>query len=168
MGFLARIFGAVPSDEQGGIRLEEAEPWEVSPTRDVERFLRALSPLVPDGSILYLEDTAETHVAEYLQGVSGPGQARVAVGTIWPRPDCYHVPLTSATAEAFARFLEQHPAGFVCAHCHVYHDGLVVLEWHDAFMSDPMYVSRTIGRGKVAEFAARLGSSFGTRAGGAG
>ena len=160
MNFLARIIGAVSKEERDGIRLDEPEPWKVSPTRDVERFLRALPPLVPDGSILYLEGTGERHVAEYLERVSGPAEARVAMGTIWPRPDCYHVPLTSATTEAFAQFLEQHPAGYACSHCHVYNGSSILLEWHDAFMTDPMNVSRTIGREKVAEFAARLGSSF--------
>lgn len=154
------MFGAVPKEEQGGIRLDEPEPWAVSPTTDVVRFLRALPSLVPDGSILYLEGTGEPHVAEYLERVAGPAQTRVAIGTIWPRPDCYHVPLTPTTTERFAQFLEQRPAGYVCTHCHVYLDGLVLLQWHDAFMTDPMYLSRSIGDKKVAEFAARLASSF--------
>ena len=109
---------------------------------------------------MYFEDTGESHVADYLERVSIPAQAQVAVGTIWPRPDCYHVPFTAATAEAFAQFLEQRPAGYVCTHCHVYHNGVVLLQWHDAFISDPMYLSREISPEKVAEFAARLGSSF--------
>jgi hypothetical protein len=163
MGFLARIFGAVPREEQGGIRLEEAEPWQVSATKDVERFLRALPLLFPEGAVAYFEATGEAHVAEYLSRVSVPAQAQVAVGTIWPRPDCYHVPLSSATMEAFAQFLEQRPAGYVCTHCHVYRDRAVLLEWHDAFDSDPIYVSRVISREKIAEFAERLGSSHSIR-----
>jgi hypothetical protein len=162
MGFLARFFGAVPSEEQGGIRLEEPEPWHVSPTKDVTRFLRALPALVPEGSIAYFEDSGESHVADYLSRVSVPAQAQVAVGTIWPRPDSYHLPLTVATAEAFAQFLEERPAGYVCTHCHVYRSGSVLLQWHDAFATDPIYISRSISREKVAEFAERLGSSLNT------
>ncbi|HEV2668562.1 MAG TPA: hypothetical protein VG324_26840 [Blastocatellia bacterium] len=113
---------------------------------------------------MYFEGTGESHVAEYLDRVSIPPQAQVAVGTIWPRPDCYHVPLIAATTEAFAQFLEQRPAGYVCTHCHVYRNGSVLLEWHDAFISDPMYLSREVSPEKVAEFAARLGSSFGREA----
>ena len=45
-------------------------------------------------------------------------------------------------------------------HVAEYLDGLVLLQWHDAFMTDPMYLSRSIGDKKVAEFAARLASSF--------
>ena len=160
MGFLARLFGGVPKEEWTGIRLTDTEPWCVSPTKDVERFVRALPSLVPDGSIVYFEDTAEAHVKRYLQSVSVPSQIRLALGTVWPRPDCYHVPLTPETMETLAAFLDKTPAGFFCAHCHVYRDGVVLLEWHDAFTNVPMYISRTIDHEAVAAFAARLGSSL--------
>ena len=159
MGFLARLFGAVPKDEWGGMRLADAKPWCVSPTKNVERFVRALPALMPSGSIVYFEDTAEPHVRRYLESVSVPSQVRVAIGTIWPRPDSYHVPLTAETMEALAAFLDKNPAGFFCAHCHVYRDGVVLLEWHDAFINDPMYISRTISADAVARFAQTLGSS---------
>jgi hypothetical protein len=163
MGFLARLFGAVPREEWGGIRLADSAPWCVSPTRDVELFVRALPPLMPSGSIVYFEGTAEPHVRRYLQSASVPAQARLAIGIIWPRPDCYHVPLTAETMEALALFLEQNPAGYFCTHCHVYRDGIVLLEWHDAFINDPMYVSQTISDDAVARFAQALGSSVSDR-----
>ena len=163
MGFLARLFGAVPKNEWGGIHLMDAQPWCVSPTKDVERFVRALPLLMPAGSIVYFEDTAESHVREYLQTVSVPAQAEIAVGVIWPRPDSYHVPLTAETMERLAAFLERNPAGFFCTHCHVYRDGVVLLQWHDAFIGDvPMYISRTIGADAVTRFAQTLGSSVST------
>ena len=160
MGFLARLLNAVPKEEREGIRLVDTEPWCVSPTRDVERFVRALVPLLPPGSVVYFEGTAEPHVRRYLERASVPAQARVAMGTIWPRPDCYHVPLTPATMESIAAFLQENPAGFFSAHCHVYRDGVVLLEWYDAFINDPMYISRTISAGAVATFAQALGSSL--------
>ena len=158
MGFLARLFHAVPKEERVGIRLNETNPWRVSPTNDASRFLRALPALVPEGATIYFEGTGEPHVTEYLRRVSTPGQAKVAVGTIWPVPDCYHVPLTAENCEAFAQFLKQQPAGFVCEHCHVYHQGSVLLEWYDAFGANPIHVSRVVSPEMVAEFAARLGS----------
>lgn len=160
MGFLARLFGGVPREEWTGIRLTDTEPWCVSPTKDVERFVRALPSLVPAESIVYFEDTAEPHVKRYLERVAVPSQTRLAIGTIWPRPDCYHVPLTPETMEALATFLEQAPAGYFCAHCHVYRNDVVLLEWHDAFTKVPMYVSRTLDRHTVAMFATALGCSL--------
>jgi hypothetical protein len=162
MGFLARLFGAVGRSERDGIRLTDDEPWRVSPTRDVDRFLRALPALMPPGSVAYFEATAEAHVGPYLLSVSVPAQAQVALGTIWPRPDCYHVPLTAEQMQALTGFLEKHPAGFFCTHCHVYHDGVVLLQWHDAFINDPMYISRAIDEESVVQFAQAIGSSVST------
>src|SRR5688572_14347325 len=159
MGFLARLFGAPPKKEWSGIHLTDTDPLCVSPTRDVERFIRALPSLMPPGSVVYFEDTAEPHVTRYLESVSVPPQVRLAIGTIWPRPDSYHVPLTPETMDALALFLDRNPAGFFCAHCHIYRDDVVLLQWHDAFINDPMYISRTIGADAVDRFAQALGSS---------
>jgi hypothetical protein len=159
MNFFSRLFGAVPASERDGIRLAEADPWVVSPTRDVERFLRALPLLCPEGGVAYFEDTAEAHVAEFLKTQSIPAPIHVAVGTIWPRPDCYHVPLTTETMEALAAFLEARPAGFFCSHCHVYRDRTVLLGWYDSFMNVPLYVSRMLPVEVVEAFARALGSS---------
>jgi hypothetical protein len=160
MGFLARLFGAVPREEQDGIRLTEAEPWLLRPTKDVARFLRALPSLVPENSIAYVEGTGEAHVAKCLQRVSIQPQVRVAIGTIWPKPDSYHLPLTEGNVEALAVFLEENPAGCFCDHFHVYRDGEVLLEWHDAFSDDPIYVSRSVGEHAIARFTEALGSSY--------
>ena len=162
MGFLARLFGAVGRKERDGIHLTDDEPWRVSPTRDVERFVRALPALMPPGSVVYFEDTGEPHVGRYLLSVSVPAQAQVAAGTIWPKPDCYHVPLTAEDMDALADFHEKEPAGFFCTHCHVYRDGVVLLQWHDAFINDPIYISRTISDESVAQFAQAIGSSVST------
>lgn len=166
MGILARFFRWVPAPDRSGIRLEDHHPWEVTATNDVERFLRALPLLVPAGAIAYFEGTGEPHVAEYLRRISVPPSVQVALGTIWPRPDCYHVPITVQNMEALAALLEERPAGYFCSHCHVYEGESVLLEWHDAFTGDPMRVSRRIGAEKVSRFAAALGSSYGPIAAG--
>ena len=160
MSLLSRMLGYVPRDEQGGIRLEDKEPWRVNSTRDVARFLRALELLVPDGSIAYFEDTGEKHVAEYLRKAAIAPAVRVATGTIWPKPDCYHVALTPGAAEELADFLDHNPCSFFCAHLHVYRDRNILLQWYDAF-DDPMYVSRTVDEGVVSAFASALGVTYG-------
>lgn len=162
MGFVARFLGILPKAERGGIRLRDAEPWRVSPTKDVELFVRALPVLVPEGSLAYFEGTGESHVAKYLSEVSVPAQMQVALGTIWPRPDHYHVPVSHESMQALAAFLDDAPTGYFCTHCHVHRNGVILLEWHDAFMDDPMYVSRAISEHAVREFATRLGSTLST------
>ena len=159
MGLISRLLERL---SPAGLRLDEPDAWDVTGTGDVERFLRAICLLAPPGSFAYFEGTAEPHVAEYLRGVSVAAPVHVAVGTIWPRPDTYHVPVTAEAMEAMAAFLERNPAGFFCAHCHL-HDGVsVLLQWYDAFGAnpDPMQVSRRVGEEAVRAFSAALGSSY--------
>ncbi len=159
MTFLSRLLRVVPKSERGGIRLDEPDPWVVAPTQDVELFLRALPRLAPDGAMVYFEDTGERHVRDYLRRVAVEPRVQVAIGTVWPRPDRYHVPLTSVSMQELADFLAANPAGFFCAHCHVYRGTSVLLEWDDAFSDVPMYVSSAVPIETVDAFAAALGSS---------
>ncbi len=161
MTILSRLLRSVPKSERGGIRLDEADPWVVTPTKDVQRFLRALPHLAPEGATVYFEGTGESHVADYLWRVAIEPRVQVAIGTIWPRPDRYHVPLTSDATQKLADFLIAKPAGYFCSHCHVYRGVSVLLEWHDAFWNDPMYISRDVPVETVDGFAAALGSSRG-------
>jgi len=160
MGILARLLGAVPKEEQGGIRLKDDNPWRVEPTRDFERFLRALPMLCSERGVAYFEGTGEPHVTEYLSARAMPPSVRVAVGTIWPRPDTFHLPLTRTAMEDFAAFLERRPAGYLCTHCHVLCDGAILLQWHDAFGSDPMYLPHGLAEDMVASFAQAIGCSY--------
>ena len=111
MGLSLDSLGLSRKRNGGGIRLGEAEPWRVSPTKDVELFVRTLPVLVPEGSLAYFEGTGESHVAKYLSEVSVPAQMQVALGTIWPRPDYYHVPVSQESMEALAAFLDDAPTG---------------------------------------------------------
>ena len=62
--------------------------------------------------------------------------------------------------EDLAAFLDDASTGYFCTHCHVYRNGAILLEWHDAFMHEPLYVSRTISEHVVCEFANGLGSTL--------
>lgn len=160
MSLLSRLLGSVPHKERGGIRLEDKEPWRIEATRDPARFLRALHILARAGSVMYFEDTGEKHVAGYLRGAASTPAVRVAPGTLWPRPNCYHVAWTPAAAEKLADFLDRNPCGFFCAHLHLYCGQSVLLQWHDAF-DDPIYVSRAVEEEAVSRFAQALGVPYG-------
>jgi hypothetical protein len=159
VGWLARLFGNASPDQRPGIALEDREPWQVGATKDVERFLRAVPVLGGDGTFIYFEDTLERHVRDYLGSVSVEPSVRVQTGTIWPQPDCHHLPLTGETMEALAGFLERQPAALLSIHVLVYRDAAVLLQWYDAFDA-PLYLARTIPESTVAAFAGRLGSRY--------
>lgn len=160
MGILGRLLGRTAASGEPGLHMDEPECWEVSGTRDVERFLRALLILAPEKATVYFEGTAEPHIAECLRAVAIPPPVRIAVGTMWPRPDWYHVPLTAERMQRIASVLEAHPAGYFCSHLHVHDGSAILLQWHDAFGHDPMLVSRSVGEEAVKTFAAAIGSSY--------
>jgi hypothetical protein len=70
------------------------------------------------------------------------------------------VPCTSELLETLAQRLESEPNPYLCTHLHAYAAGSVLLEWHDAFESDPMRVSREIEEAAVSAFAGALGTGY--------
>ncbi len=163
MGFIAKLFNAVPAAERKGISLDYRLPqWKVSKTSELPSFLRALADLVPDGSILYLEGgTPPPTLLTFLKERSVAEQAHVAMSTIWPRPMFFHLPATRENLCALADLAETCATPEAAIHMHVYHAGLVLLQWYDAF-SDPFYISKVIPEDKVKAFCGRLSIQYAT------
>jgi len=163
MGFLSKLFGAVPADERKGIFLDYRIPqWKVTRASDLPSFLRALSDLVPDGSILYLEDgTPPAAMLKFLQERSVPEQAHLAMGTIWPRPLTFHLPATRENLYALAQLAEHCATPEMAIHLHIYYANHVLLQWFDAF-SDPFYVSKEIPEDKLKVFCRELSLHYET------
>jgi hypothetical protein len=160
MGLLATLLGAAPKSEWGGLHLEEAGAWEVEPTRDQPTFLRALPKLLPDGSRLYFEGTTEREVEHFLSARTVLDPEKIAIGTVWPRPKRYHVPYSEDLVHALAELLEKTSISYLCTHVHAYIRGKVLLEWHDAFDSDPVRISRSLDEAAVSAFAAALRTGY--------
>ena len=59
-----------------------------------------------------------------------------------------------------ADLITQERISLPCTHLHVHDGKQVLLEWHDAFSDDPMYVASCIPRDRVAEFARQIGVKF--------
>jgi hypothetical protein len=162
MNFLKRMMQRRPTSKMNDIQFNEKNPWVLTPTSDVSRFLRALPLLFPEPSVAYFEDTGEKQVAGCLQQVSISVPAHLARGTIWPKPDCYHVSLTPESMETIAAFLDHHPAGYFCTHLHVHRESQILLAWYDAFSRYPMWISRTIDEERVKAFASAILATVGS------
>jgi hypothetical protein len=160
MTVASRVLGFAPKAERQGVCLDDPRPWCVTSGTDVKRFVRALPLLTPDGGVAYFEGTGDPRVAAFLGRLAIEPTVQVAAGTAWPRPDFYHLPVTTELMEALARFLDESEIGFFCTHAHIYRDGAVVLQWHDAFGKAPMRLSRTIAEDVVREFARALGGQL--------
>ena len=156
VSLLSRLFGYASRDEADGARLADPHPWVVPPSRDAGAMLRALPILLPRGGFVYFEGTTEAAFESWARAHAVSVQLKIAYGTIWPKPDWFHVPLDPALMQEAAGLIERNGIALPSIHIHV-HDGVtVLLEWHDAFVDDPMYVSSAIPREAVEAFASSM------------
>ncbi len=162
MGWVGKIFGVVPKEERDGIRLNREQPfWEVDGTKDAAAVFRALHDLLPEGSILYLEDGfPDKSIRAFFDRYAIPEQAHVALGTMWRSTNRIHVPATRETLTELATLAEHHAAPELAIHFHVYKDGKMLLEWYDGFFTDPMYLDSSLSESAIATFANALGVQY--------
>ncbi len=157
MGWLSRLFRAVPREEREGIHLDEnSAHWQISCPKDFHKFLLALIDLIPEGSIAYLEDGSPTkELKHFFTQRSVPEVSHVEMGTTCPRPLVFHLLATRENLTDLAEISEHHALPEVAIHFHIYKDGQVLLQWYDAG-SDPILVSVEIPRQNIEDFCEKL------------
>ena len=161
MGWLGRLLGATPKWKLKGIRLDTRKPfWALEGKTEFPRFLRALVIFLPEESVLYFEDGSPTgKLLKFFKTRAIAEQARVAAATLWPNPRCYHVPATTENLTELAELAESCAEPELAIHFHVYSNGKVLLEWHDAF-ANPMLISGDIPKDRIRDFASTLGMQY--------
>jgi hypothetical protein len=161
MGWFARIFNAVPKEEQDGLSLDDRKRhWEVVGKTDGPTLFRALQGFLPDGAILYFEDCcSKGDFKRFLEAASIPEQVHITYGTIWPRPSVFHVPAAPDNLEKLAELAEHCAEPEVAIHFHVYTKEEMLLQWYDAF-DDPMLLSSRFSESDVSRFCAKLGMTY--------
>ena len=156
MRLLSRILGIVPREERDGIRLTDTECWRVAPVRDAALYFRALLHLLTPEAVLYLEGSTESSVPAFARAHPADRSPQLAVGTIWPYPDRYHVPASAGNVSQLADVIEQHRIALPAIHTHLYEKDAILAEWFDAFTDDPIYVASSYPEDTVRLFAERL------------
>jgi|ERR1043166_2584933 hypothetical protein len=159
MGFFARLFRAAPKDHLRGASLGAERAWSITRITDPGTFVQALPRLVPPGSILYLEGVYSDEIIDYLRQHTAEHTLKIAGGTIWPKPQCFHLPITDQTALDLARVSQGHVAPEICAHLHIYRDDQVLASWYDAF-SDPLRISTSIPENQIQDFCRDLQCTY--------
>ncbi len=157
-GWLGKLFNATPKEKLNGIRLDTSRPyWEVKGKTTFASLLRALGDFLPEGCILYFEGgSRDRKLLEFFNAHATSEQTHVAIGILWPSPVYYHVPATPQNLAELARLAESHAEPELAVNFHVYRDGKVLLQWHDAF-SGPMLLDGEIPESKVQALASALG-----------
>ena len=157
MGILSKLFRATPKQELKGISLNVNDPfWELEGKTNFPALLRALTEILPENTILYFEGgSPRGPLLDFLNTQSIPERTHVVVGTLWPRPLCYHVPVTTENIAVLTEISERIAEPELAVHFHVYCNDEIILQWHDAF-SDPMLLSGKLTAEKVQAFAEKL------------
>ncbi|MHC4105896.1 MAG: hypothetical protein ACYS18_07690 [Planctomycetota bacterium] len=160
MGFLSKVFGYVPAEERKGIYLADRPCWEISGVKDFPAMLKALCDLVPAGSVLYLEGgDPPKKIRLFLEARTATKTYKVEMGTIWPRPKCFHMQMTTENIKGLAELAEKCASPEIAIHLHVYKVGKMLLQWYDAFF-DPLLVSKEIPETLIREFCDKLGAKY--------
>jgi len=163
LSFLSRLLGYATKQEAAGATLGKGERWVIAPPRDAAATLRALPILFPGGAFAYFEGTTNAAFAAWLSAHSVASPLKVALGTIWPRPDFYHVPLGPELLAQAADLIARKGIVVPAIHFHVHDGERILLEWHDAFCGNPLAVAGLVPRDRVQEFARTIGANDATR-----
>lgn len=157
MSWLSKIINYVPAAERRGISLDERNCWRIDLKKsDISLFIREMGILFPRASVVYLEGTAiDPDIQEYLRSIRAEKTTKLEMGTIWPRPRVFHIPLFDEHLQKLAEFTDTHAMPEVCDHLHVYKDDEVLLQGHDIW-DKIVYVSNRIDEGLIKEFCARV------------
>lgn len=147
--------------ELDGIVLDDEVCWAIDgrSVRDFGVFFRSLGILFPQGGTLYFEGGPAPEVKEFFLSSPAPETAKVARGTIWPKPCTHHIPLTQANLDQLADLEDRHALPEICDHFHVYREAEMLLMGHD-FGSDPIYVSTKVDETRVKEFCLAVGCEY--------
>jgi len=160
MSWLSKILGYVPKKEREGIKLDDEAVWEIFPPNNFPAFLRALLDLVPKESILYIEGNGTPKETEnYLNKRKAENISKIAMGTIWPRPECFHMEITKENIEGLAKIAERYKTPTGSIHLHIYKNNKVILSGYDAF-SLSLYISKEIPEDKIKSFSNKLSVAY--------
>ncbi|MBI4342345.1 MAG: hypothetical protein HY599_03140 [Candidatus Omnitrophica bacterium] len=161
MSWLSKLLGYVSKPERAGISLNRKEPyWVMKSFSDFPAFLRCLAHLFPEGSVLYLEGTSiGKEVQEFLKARAPEKVTRVELGTIWPRPQTFHMLLTAENITELAALAEKHALPELCDHLHVYKDSTVLLEAHD-ILDRCISLSGALPKERIETLCGQLGAEY--------
>ena len=135
--------------------------WVISPPKKYSTFFTALQNLLPEDTVFYLEGTSicET-VRSFLQTVQIESAISIAAGTLWPKPEIYHVPVTSQVINKMMDFFENFAPHELFDHFHVYAKNKILLQGYDVFCTEPLLLSGTFLEEQIKIFCKTAGCDY--------
>ena len=141
--------------------LEESKCWKVSGVVSAEGFFQAVSLLVPDATHMFLEGSPDPEIKALLADAGDDVDYAAPVGTIWSWPQKNQRFSVRASSDLFVRLSKaasHHAEPEICCHLHLYRGQEPLVHWFDAF-SDPLLVSKSVGRERAEQFASAVGGA---------
>jgi len=126
---------------------------------DGELFFKSIPKFLPQETLLYLEGNPDSEVELFLKQNAVPETLKIAAGTIWPKPDIYHLPGNKNVFDALAKFSSRKAIHDICYHFMAYKDGIILLSGYD-FGDDPIYMAEGFSREEISSLSLELGCSF--------
>lgn len=159
MGWFAKVFGSVSPEDTAGIRLDDAA-WEMHGPRTFSDLLSALRDVLPPGAVLYFEGgSPDEELRSFFAAHVVPEPQLVALGTVWPRPEVFHVPADPEVIDELRAIMAHHGDFELAVHFHVYCGSGVTVQWHDAF-DLPIELSAAFTEEQVAAVSRALGTYY--------
>ncbi len=157
---LFKFLGFVTKEEAEGIQLDTSQAyWEVQGPDTFADLFEGLVGFFAEDAVLYFEGgSPSAEIGSFVARHAIPEEAHLALGTIWPRPKVFHVPAKKTIITELAKIMKHHAEPELAIHFHVYRNGKVLLEWHDAF-DQPLLIAGSIPEKKVAALAQKFGTS---------
>ncbi len=148
---ITNFFRGVREAENSGVSMGPGPAWKIGPVKDAPAFFRGLLDLLPDNSILYLEDVCSKEGVTLLTRLAVEPRLKIVSGTIWPRPNFFHIPFNSAVAGELAEFAKHHATPEIGIHVHAYRGEEILLEWYDAFGA-PLRMATSLPEASIRKF----------------
>jgi hypothetical protein len=142
-------------------RLWDQPRWELLAVTDAQRFFENVGSVALGGTTLFLEGTSQSlAVRQSLEQLREPGPYLPAMQTMWPRPEQWRLPFTSAVLEELARFAAANAEPELADHLFIYAGDAPLVAWPDAFAADaPIHIAATVAEELARELARRFGGS---------
>jgi len=160
MSWLARLLGGTSRADLEGIYLD-SPAWVLAGPKSYEELLSGIRDVLPPDSTMYFEGgELDAELRDYFAVYGVPERTHVAVGTAWPRPCVFHVPVSPAAIDRLVEISRRHAEREIAWHFHVYLGSEVLIQWHDAFGHTSILLSDAFTEEWVAALADRFGTSY--------
>jgi len=135
--------------------------WQLSGITSAEKFFSVLPEILTLPANLCFEGTSSSlDVQSFFASHAATQILQIPPGTIWPKPNVFHVRATEQFLRQLAALADRHAAPEICDHFYAYDGNQGLMQWYDAFSGDPLLVDESVGEMKVQTFCRQLGVPY--------